>query len=105
MPVTPFEEYRITPACAGNTFRGGFVHGRYKDHPRMCGEYSSGLPMPPPMIGSPPHVRGIPKEVLEKLKMDRITPACAGNTVTYQKKTILCEDHPRMCGEYIRKPS
>ena len=29
----------ITPACAGNTSRRGYRTGRYRDHPRMRGEY------------------------------------------------------------------
>ena len=32
--------------------------------------------------------------------MDRITPACAGNTAQEAKAYSLLRDHPRVCGEY-----
>ena len=31
-------KWRITPACAGNSDRGGFGSTGIKDHPRVCGE-------------------------------------------------------------------
>ena len=33
--LTP--DYRITPACAGNTFFRFSFFRHYQDHPRMCG--------------------------------------------------------------------
>ena len=33
------------------------------------------------MVGSPPHVRVIQVEEVEEVVSDRITPACAGNTL------------------------
>ena len=33
-------EFRITPACAGNSFRVWFPFHDHKDHPRVCGEQS-----------------------------------------------------------------
>ena len=32
---------RITPACAGKTYRGGICYLNPKDHPRVCGENTS----------------------------------------------------------------
>ena len=32
--------FRITPACAGNTCRSRASQRRRRDHPRMCGEYT-----------------------------------------------------------------
>ena len=73
---------RITPACAGNSGTvnpGAAVHG---DHPRVCGEqipdgeYCSGCK------GSPPRVRGTVLTESETVYAQRITPACAGNSIS-----------------------
>ena len=32
---------RITPACAGTTWDDNYVNMMDRDHPRMCGDYSS----------------------------------------------------------------
>ena len=58
--VSGYQEYRITPACAGNTYH--LLH-RYID----C-------------MGSPPLARGIPYPHANLHHVARITPACAGNT-------------------------
>ena len=54
------------------------------------------------MIGSPPRVRG-------KLLMRgsrpcecRITPACAGKTLSMSSRILRRKDHPRVCGENRR---
>ena len=48
----------ITPACAGNraNTKGGGV--QKKDHPRVCGEQTTCIPMGNNLSGSPPRVRG-----------------------------------------------
>ena len=74
---------RITPACAGKTRACRPACMAKEDHPRLCGEnYPRGRQVCP-IGGSPPPVRG--KRVIHKLKHggNRITPACAGKTLTY----------------------
>ena len=73
---------RITPACAGKTFRV-LVEGQ-----------------PPP--GSPPHARGrlIPSRLYKRKR--RITPACAGKTLLPVVVSGGLKDHPRMRGEDCR---
>ena len=50
--------------------------------------------------GSPPLVRGILIEVLDTGAIYRITPARAGNIMSYSKQELVDQDHPRSCGEY-----
>ena len=47
---------------------------------------------------SPPHVRVIPIPTEMTSPGSRITPACAGNTVSLLFLVDEFEDHPRMCG-------
>ena len=67
----------------------------------MCGEkhnrsYQQGLER-----GLPPHVRG--KEAQEEWveQVPRITPACAGKSVSWYVMTSSTWDHPRVCGEKL----
>ena len=71
----------ITPACAGNSrYAGGHDPGR-KDHPRVCGEQKRSKVIFASTLGSPPRVRGTEFMQEQSLKKNRITPACAGNSV------------------------
>ena len=74
----------ITPACAGRSRNRRAQSTADTDHPRVCGEktfsHASG--------GSPPRVRG---EALHKKMIcskSRITPACAGRSISLQQKRI-----------------
>ena len=92
---------RITPACAGKTC---WQHPRYRlvqDHPRMCGKDSDALHAVTVLRGSPPHVRERPARLSLAMSRWRITPACAGKTMTMITMSELGEDHPRMCGKDV----
>ena len=52
------------------------------------------------MPGSPPLARGILCDNAHINKVDRITPACAGNTASGRTARIPYLDHPRLRGEY-----
>ena len=95
--------HRITPACAGNTFRDSFYIGSLKDHPRMCGKYHFFSSFLFSLQGSPPHVREIHIYFLHIFLYTRITPACAGNTFSLFVYICFLEDHPRMCGKYTKR--
>ena len=69
------------------------------DHPRVCGENASSYHRPLLASGSPPRVRGKPWEYGVDFDQYRITPACAGKTVTGGLGNTLKADHPRVCGE------
>lgn len=89
-----------SPACAGNTKSDKYCQNLYWDHPRLCGEYSLSPSIWCVMLGSSSLVRGIRGRNGTKGLLDRIIPACAGNT---SFKNISCnatQDHPRLCGEY-----
>ena len=71
----------------------------YADHPRVCGEnlfrsFEFGQ-----VPGSPPRMRGKPKENMRQAEISRITPAYAGKTLMRGCKKRLTTDHPRVCGE------
>ena len=73
---------RITPACAGKT--GSQRPGRraFRDHPRMRGEDVERPLAAPNADGSPPHARGRQLPEVRVALVVRITPACAGKTLT-----------------------
>ena len=68
----------------------------------MCGENEIDANKYPFGRGSPPRVRGklIGKTVI--MRLERITPACAGKTYCHQFRTRANWDHPRVCGENNR---
>ena len=70
----------ITPACAGNTRGYVYVVFVVEDHPRLRGEYFTAATNSSEGLGSPPLARGIPVVGADIDYINRITPACAGNT-------------------------
>ena len=92
----------IIPACAGSTIAFTVVITAARDHPRMCGEHSSGRHELCNGSGSSPHVRGARRFYSSRWQAMGIIPACAGSTsriVIYRRDR---RDHPRMCGEHLR---
>ena len=89
-----------TPAYAGNTSDPSSTIPVFRDHPRLRGEYPDGQPAITSSLGSPPLARGIrfKREIFSP--SIRITPACAGNTLQSFPFSFVCEDHPRLRGEY-----
>ena len=65
--------WRITPACAGNTYGWHSIPAQGWDHPRLRGEYFAEVSL---LLAA----RGIHYCDLCALPQVRITPACAGNT-------------------------
>ena len=96
---------RITPACAGKREAAGSAAIVNRDHPRMCGEkaFCAAVPAVPP--GSPPHVRGKGNNHSKRCRDSGITPACAGKSLCRLLNRLLPMDHPRMCGEKLRRRS
>ena len=90
---------RITPACAGKTALRTASCSRRADHPRVCGENFRAHLFPGHLHGSPPRVRGKPHCELQEPAGRRITPACAGKTVSSPSPCFVTADHPRVCGE------
>ena len=90
---------RITPADAGKSL---FAFGMFlfsKDHPRRCGEKSSGAKSTTESGGSPPQMRGKGRLLLCNYQRRRITPADAGKRHRFGQIQRKSQDHPRRCGE------
>ena len=79
--------------------------GRFRDHPRMCGEHLPESAICGHSRGSSPHVRGAQNLLPIMQDLDGIIPACAGSTVSWRIRRPPCRDHPRMCGEHNRGSS
>ena len=90
---------RITPAYAGKSFTQSCKLSRQLDHPRLCGEKSSYIPVLYARRGSPPPMRGKVKATPPHTHEPRITPAYAGKSVKHHEKSMGNRDHPRLCGE------
>ena len=89
----------IIPAGAGRRMawrpRGS---GRW-DHPRGCGEKSSGARTPRPLSGSSPRVRGEGEFAPGGASGLGIIPAGAGRRAMRARRRARGGDHPRGCGE------
>ena len=90
----------IIPACAGSTIAFTVVITAARDHPRMCGEHSSGRHELCNGSGSSPHVRGARRFYSSRWQAMGIIPACAGSTNGFNVFSMNARDHPRMCGEH-----
>ena len=93
----------IIPACAGSTSSTRLRVQPRRDHPRMCGEHPPMMPAIPLRLGSSPHVRGAPRGAEERTANRGIIPAGAGSTALVQSPHERRRDHPRMCGEHLRR--
>ena len=83
----------------GKAKNARWLYGIAVDHPRVCGEKGSDERDYADQWGSPPRVRG--KELVSPciLCPYRITPACAGKSVSFDVARAVHKDHPRVCGE------
>ena len=89
----------ITPACAGKSSAPFSPTASAWDHPRVCGEKLLLPPPDPPLLGSPPRVRGKATPSFCAVTDTGITPACAGKSGVDFDFYGWQEDHPRVCGE------
>ena len=92
---------RITPACAGNRPLPRKPSKFGQDHPRVCGEQNPSYGRLNLRAGSPPRVRGTVAARIPCRQSRRITPACAGNSLTPVFAGETTTDHPRVCGEQM----
>ena len=97
--------FGIIPACAGSTWSMAIGTAWDGDHPRMCGEHRISVNTVSSSAGSSPHVRGALRETRQKLQYSGIIPACAGSTFDMIEILRQIGDHPRMCGEHVRRQS
>ncbi len=72
----------ITPVYTGNTLLVRPCLARYRDHPRIHGEYAKEINFLASSKGSPPYTRGIPDFQVDENRLVGITPVYTGNTPT-----------------------
>ena len=65
----------------------------------MCGEKARVAHLVDTLPGSPPRVRGKGPCRPSGGHLARITPACAGKSLTQSLLLYFTQDHPRVCGE------
>ena len=92
---------RITPACAGKRILRASGLTAAWDHPRVCGEKIGTERQRRRGKGSPPRVRGKAKTFRPHYHAIRITPACAGKSLSVLTNSVSLWDHPRVCGEKL----
>ncbi len=95
----------VTPACAGTTQQADAPSGRFRDHPRMCGDHTDTRSDINSIGGSPPHVRGPRPPFVYDGSPIGITPACAGTTRIGFNAHPRNKDYPRMCGDHTIRMS
>ena len=109
MRGTPFVKHvfigivGIIPAYAGNTALSFGTDGVTGDHPRVCGEHSLRAAANPSLTGSSPRMRGTPADRKRIPPAHGIIPAYAGNTGHISCLPCCQRDHPRVCGEHLRR--
>ena len=90
----------IIPAYAGSTIlQCSYMHV-HKDHPRVCGEHSSGGAGCPVLLGSSPRMRGAQNYDRPSDDQLGIIPAYAGSTRSTTTAPTWRWNHPRVCGEH-----
>ena len=93
----------IIPALAGNTRNAMAGTAVCWDHPRACGEHAIEVEPGTYVVGSSPRLRGTPGAWVCAAPFVGIIPALAGNTGRYVWWRFEAGDHPRACGEHVRK--
>jgi len=71
-----------------------------RDHPRIRGEHPMYPARPLSFRGSPPHTRGAPPRLADRVFCAGITPAYAGSTTASCSGWTPKRDHPRIRGEH-----
>ena len=95
--------YWITPADAGTSAFCHRLQHLFQDHPRGCGD-KPGAHFPVTSLrGSPPRMRGQAADKARGVKTEGITPADAGTSTLPIEPTAVIEDHPRGCGDKLKK--
>ena len=87
------------PRVRGKGYRLFYHFWCFGDHPRVCGEKLQEVQNDCKRGGSPPRVRGKDCFGCGKGGSVRITPACAGKSLSTDILAAAAGDHPRVCGE------
>ena len=96
------EEERVIPACARNN--SCHMHRRASSaagHPCVCGEQVVVERITWLALGSSLRVRGTGYVARPQVVVDRVIPACAGNSIERQLEPWSATGHPCVCGEQV----
>ena len=91
----------ITPAYAGKSADEETFGYQEAYHPRVCGEKRSCHQPECLRPGSPPRMRGKVSVFSLPPTTFGITPAYAGKSCPFLRRTSPRRDHPRVCGEKL----
>ena len=94
---------RIIPAYAGSTLYHWSKAGFDRDHPRVCGEHFVLCRVIQLSRGSSPRMRGAPHARGATCRAVGIIPAYAGSTLRTRRRFGSRWDHPRVCGEHLKR--
>ena len=89
---------RSIPACAGASRAKIPCTTRPTVYPRVCGGIQARFPGQSINRGLSPRVRGHPGRLCQKVLTCGSIPACAGASITFQRKPHQQRVYPRVCG-------
>ena len=89
---------RSIPACAGEPSVAGAVAARLTVYPRVCGGTKQGRSLCHACSGLSPRVRGNHKHGYSNVWSGRSIPACAGEPLTWWRRSPITPVYPRVCG-------
>ncbi len=92
---------RLIPACAGNTTAKFAPAASPTAHPRMRGKHLLRRASASASVGSSPHARETPRSRVIARHVQRLIPACAGNTAGWRAPGRCGAAHPRMRGKHV----
>ena len=101
-PRRPSARRRNIPAYAGKTEWHPRGFGLRAEHPRVCGENHFSQTSCPYQLGTSPRMRGKHHRMVWTVDDLRNIPAYAGKTRRGINSSVVCEEHPRVCGENLR---
>ena len=93
----------IIPARAGSSCGGFSRLWASRDHPRACGEQAIAAGPRAGYAGSSPRVRGAEAQPHARSDALGIIPARAGSSAHCRCGGQAARDHPRACGEQLRR--
>ena len=99
-PRSSCASIRVSPACAGNTFRLVTIPERMAGQPRVRGEHRDRGEWREHSCGSAPRARGTLSILEPRPPIRRVSPACAGNTRSLRLASPHGAGQPRVRGEH-----
>ena len=90
----------LIPARAGNTISASFTRRSARAHPRSRGEHRFRVLAEERLLGSSPLARGTREGNLNRMSVQGLIPARAGNTTFSTARKMVLWAHPRSRGEH-----